>query len=180
MLQNIDWLQEALGDFEGDYLLIDCPGQIELYTHIPVMPRLINALTQAGIRPCAVYLLESQFMEDKSKFFAGVLSAMSCMINLEVPHINILSKMDLVKPDKGGKGRLKRDVERYLETDPMLLREQSTSETNPKFHALNEAIVQLVREVCVRCVSLADRGSHRSKTSTWFNSSLSISQTRTA
>lgn len=86
-------------------------------------------------------------MEDKSKFFAGVLSAMSCMINLEVPHINILSKMDLVKPAKGGKGRLKRDVERYLETDPMLLREQSTSETNPKFHALNEAIVQLVWEL---------------------------------
>lgn len=35
-------------------------------------------------------------MEDKSKFFAGVMSAMSAMVNLEIPHINVLSKMDLL------------------------------------------------------------------------------------
>ena len=147
LLQNLDWLHETLGDFEDDYLLIDCPGQIELYTHIPIMPRLISALQQANIRPCACYLLESQFMEDKSKFFAGVLSAMSCMINLEVPHINLLSKMDLVKNGKGGSAKLKKDVDRYLETDPMLIHEEVKSDTNPKFHALNEAIVQLVRVI---------------------------------
>jgi hypothetical protein len=145
LLQNLDWLNEVLGDFEDDYLLIDCPGQIELYTHIPIMPRLINSLQQANIRPCAVYLLESQFMEDKSKFFSGVLSAMSCMINLEIPHINLLSKMDLVKSGKGGSGKLRKEVERYLDTDPMLLKEEAKNDTNPKFHALNEALVQLVR-----------------------------------
>jgi GTPase SAR1 family protein len=145
LLQNLDWLHEALGEFEDDYLLIDCPGQIELYTHIPIMPRLIAALQQANIRPCACYLLESQFMEDKSKFFAGVLSAMSCMINLEVPHINIMSKMDLVKSGKTGSTKLKKDVDRYLETDPMLLYEQAKNDTNPRFQALNEALVQLVR-----------------------------------
>lgn len=144
LLQNLDWLHEAVGDFEDDYLLIDCPGQIELYTHIPIMPRLIQTLQQANIRPCAAYLLESQFMEDKSKFFSGVLSAMSCMINLEVPHVNLLSKMDLVKKGTGGSGKLRKEVERYLETDPMLLREEAKADTNPKFHALNEAIVQLV------------------------------------
>ena len=146
LLKNLDWLYEALGDFEDDYLLIDCPGQIELYTHIPIMPRLISTLVQANIRPCAVYLLESQFMEDKSKFFAGVLSAMSCMINLEIPHINVLSKMDLVKSGKGGSAKLRKEVDRFLESDPMLLKEETRSETNPKFHALNEALVQLVSD----------------------------------
>jgi GTPase SAR1 family protein len=147
LLENIDWLQEALGDYEDDYLLIDCPGQIELYTHIPIMPRLIQVLTQANIRTCATYLLDSQFMEDKNKFFAGVLSAMSCMINLEVPHINILSKMDLVKKNAGTSTKLKREVDRFLESDPMLLKEEAQSETNPKFQALNEALVQLVSAV---------------------------------
>jgi hypothetical protein len=71
------------------------------------MSILVRHLQQLGIRLGAAYLLESQFMEDKSKFFSGVLSAMSCMINLEVPHINILSKMDLVK------GRIRRrDMDR--------------------------------------------------------------------
>lgn len=108
------------------------------------MPRLIQTLSQANIRTCAAYLLDSQFMEDKNKFFAGVLSAMSCMINLEVPHINILSKMDLVKNNSGTSTKLKKDVDRYLMSDPMLIQEEAQSETNPKFQALNSALVQLV------------------------------------
>lgn len=70
------------------------------------MTRLVELLQQHDIRLCATYLLESQFMDDRAKYFAGVMSAMSCMINLEVPHINIMSKMDLAK-------KRKRDLERF-------------------------------------------------------------------
>jgi hypothetical protein len=34
---------------------------------------------------------------------------------------------------------------RYLDPDPSLLVDEVNSRTNPKFHALNEAVVQLVR-----------------------------------
>src|SRR5262249_49481843 len=40
---------------------------------------------------------EATFVVDKAKFFAGTLSAMSAMVMMELPHVNILSKMDLVK-----------------------------------------------------------------------------------
>lgn len=26
LLQNMDWLEEEVGEFEDDYLIIDCPG----------------------------------------------------------------------------------------------------------------------------------------------------------
>lgn len=26
LLENLDWLEEHLGSFEDDYLIIDCPG----------------------------------------------------------------------------------------------------------------------------------------------------------
>jgi GTPase SAR1 family protein len=40
LIDNIEWLTEHLeGYLEDDYLLIDCPGQIELYSHIPVFRR---------------------------------------------------------------------------------------------------------------------------------------------
>lgn len=43
LLQNMDWLQEHLDAYDDDeYLIIDCPGQIELYTHIPVMSKIID------------------------------------------------------------------------------------------------------------------------------------------
>jgi hypothetical protein len=48
-------------------------------------------------RVCGVYLLDSQFVLDTSKFFAGVMSAMSSMLQLGIPHINVMTKMDLIK-----------------------------------------------------------------------------------
>jgi GPN-loop GTPase len=86
-MQNLDWLDEELGSYEDDYLIFDCPGlldnvrtticpladrklgQIELYTHHPFLPTLVQNLSRQGMRTCAVYLIESQFMEDKYKFF---------------------------------------------------------------------------------------------------------------
>ena len=26
LLQNMDWLDEELGDYDSDYIIIDCPG----------------------------------------------------------------------------------------------------------------------------------------------------------
>ncbi|KAJ7095317.1 GPN-loop GTPase [Mycena belliarum] len=156
LLQNMDWLEEELGGFDDDYLIFDCPGQIELYTHHPFLPTLVQNLTRMGIRTSAVYLIESQFMEDKYKFFSGVLSAMSAMVNLEIPWINIMSKMDLVTanpedPASGGRNGLRgrRNIARYLDPDPLLLasaRGQEGDTANPRFHALNQAIVQLIED----------------------------------
>ncbi|KAH8106196.1 GPN-loop GTPase [Cristinia sonorae] len=155
--QNMDWLEEELGGYEDEYLIFDCPGQIELYTHHPFLPTLVKQLQRLGLRTCATYLVESQFMEDKYKFFSGVLSAMSAMVNLEVPWINVMSKMDLVTtstndPASGRNGvRAKRDIARYLEPDPLLLvsapgSHDEKTERNSKFHALNRAIVQLIED----------------------------------
>lgn len=157
LLQNMDWLEEELGGYDDEYLIFDCPGQIELYTHHPFLPTLVKQLSRLGLRTCATYLVESQFMEDKYKFFSGVLSAMSAMVNLEVPWINVMSKMDLVTSSANDSGsgrngvRTKKDIGRYLEPDPLLLasapgsREEKT-ERHSKFHALNRAIVQLIED----------------------------------
>lgn len=51
---------------------------------------------------------------------SGVLSAMSAMVNLEVPWINVMSKMDLVLPTNDDSGeprngiRKRRDIARYV------------------------------------------------------------------
>lgn len=101
LLQNLDFLSTAIEPLSEEYLIIfDLPGQIELYTHIPLLPSLIKFLSRQGplnISLAVAYLLEATFVVDKAKFFAGTLSAMSAMVMMELPHVNILSKMDLVK-----------------------------------------------------------------------------------
>lgn len=125
LLENLDFLSDALDSLTEEYLIIfDMPGQIELYTHIPVLPTLVKFLTQAGaldIRLCATYLLESTFVLDRAKYFAGSLSAMSAMMMLEVPHINVLTKMDLIKDQMR-----KKDFKRFLVPDTTLLENDPT------------------------------------------------------
>ncbi|KAL8859409.1 MAG: hypothetical protein Q9178_004087 [Gyalolechia marmorata] len=120
LLENLDFLTNAIEPLSEEYLIIlDLPGQIELYTHIPVVPTLVKHLTRFGslnVSLCAAYLLESTFVIDRAKFFAGTLSAMSAMIMLEIPHVNILSKMDLVKGSVP-----KRQLKRFLDPDTSLL-----------------------------------------------------------
>ncbi|KAL0092340.1 GPN-loop GTPase [Phycomyces blakesleeanus] len=177
LLNNIEWLEEEIGSYDDDYLIIDCPGQIELYTHFPIMRRLCEQLGRWNMAICGVYCLESQFIEDKSKYFSGVLSAMSAMVNLEISHINVMTKMDLVQGDYGNRAAdediegetesekkkrqrkkraqmervmVEREMDRYLEPDPLLIAEEAGAlEEKPsawtlKFQALNQAIVQLI------------------------------------
>lgn len=125
LLQNLDFLAQAIDPLSEEYLILfDLPGQIELYTHIPLLPELVRYLSRMGplnINLCAAYLLEATFVVDKAKFFAGTLSAMSAMILIELPHVNILTKMDLVKDQVG-----KKEMKRFVDPDANLLDDEDT------------------------------------------------------
>lgn len=71
--------QDELEDLGNDdtYVLFDCPGQIELYSHIPAMRHIVDSLQRMRFRVCAIYLLDSQFVADVGKFIAGVLCCLS-------------------------------------------------------------------------------------------------------
>jgi len=109
LLDNVDWLKEALGEDDDDYILFDCPGQIELFTHMTVMKQLVELLQNWNFRVCAVYLMDSHFLVDEMKFVSGAMAALSAMVNLELPHVNVLSKIDLL--DKAAKKQLYRFLE---------------------------------------------------------------------
>ncbi|PPJ49998.1 hypothetical protein CBER1_04718 [Cercospora berteroae] len=125
LMENLDFMTEPLEEVGEEYLIIiDMPGQIELYTHVPIVPQLIRHLTRGSlnISMCAAYLLESSFIVDRAKFFSGTLSAMSAMIMMEVPHVNILSKMDQVK------GQIARkELKRFIDPDTSLLQDAPES-----------------------------------------------------
>lgn len=162
LMENLDFLTDPLEEVTDDYLIVfDMPGQIELYTHVPILPGLVKTLMHGSlnIRMCAAYLLEATFVVDRPKFFSGTLSAMSAMLMLEMPHINILSKMDLVKGQVA-----KRELKRFVQVDADLIeddpsRRTTDEEDNRKyrdpatteslmsgsaFHKLNKAVAQLI------------------------------------
>ncbi len=138
VVRDFDWLDEQLGDFSDDYLLIDCPGQIELFTHLDVMATFVNTLNQMGYRTCAVYLSESTFMADSGALVYSSLAALSAMLALGLPHINLLSKVDLLTPKD-------KDNLSGIYPDPFELVAQLNLDL-PMFSEVNDAIAQVVSD----------------------------------
>jgi GTPase SAR1 family protein len=139
LLENSDWFEEQLMGFDDDYILFDTAGQIELSTHLDIMPKLIRLLQSYDFRVCAIFLLDSQFISDVSKFFSGLMVSLAAMINLEVPIVNLLTKTDLL--DRSAKKQL----EKFLEPDSYLLEQEFVSNRWPeKYQKLTEAFAKLV------------------------------------
>ena len=94
-------LKDALDEFgEDEYILLDCPGQVELYSHLPVMHNIAKALESWGYRTVGVYLLDALFVLEPSKFISGCLLSLSCMLQLELPHINVITKCDIADKER--------------------------------------------------------------------------------
>lgn len=50
LMQNTDWLQQQLNEVgTDDYVIFDCPGQIELYSHLEVFNDFVKYLQNYGI-----------------------------------------------------------------------------------------------------------------------------------
>ncbi|CAD5114930.1 DgyrCDS3960 [Dimorphilus gyrociliatus] len=137
--KNLDWLEEQLGEHEDDYYLFDCPGQIELYSHIPVMKELVTKLANMNFRMCSVFLIDSQFMVEPLKYVSGVMAALSAMVILETTHVNLITKIDLL--DKHSR----REMERLLDSDlKTLVQEKSNDKFNEKYSKLSCGIADIV------------------------------------
>ena len=100
--KNIEWLLNGLAKLtkpcsRPPYLLFDLPGQVELYTHQQAMHSIIEQLVKADFRLASVNLVDSFYVTDPAKFVSVLMMSLSAMLRLELPHVNLLSKMDLIK-----------------------------------------------------------------------------------
>lgn len=151
-----EWLGEALQPYgEDDYLIFDCPGQIELYSHLSVFRSFVEYLRRDGWNVAAVYCLYSQFAGDPAKFVAGSLQALSAMVQLELPHLNVLTKMDLCKN--------KEEVElQFLQPDMRELQVRLDAATGPRLARLNATIAQLLDDFSMISFTPLDRDDEES------------------
>jgi hypothetical protein len=109
LLEHSDWLRDELDQFGDDEcLVLDCPGQVELYTHVPLMRTIIDRMRSWGYdgSMAAVFCVDVGFLLDAEKFLSGSLLSLSAMIALELPHVNVLTKCDMMGEE---------EVERVLE-----------------------------------------------------------------
>lgn len=79
------------------YFVIDMPGQVELYTNHTALKQLISLLQSAlGFSLVVVHLVDISYLYDRYKFLSAMTLSLTAVINLEVPFLNLITKVDLL------------------------------------------------------------------------------------
>jgi len=143
---NIEWLEEGLKEYKDDYILFDCPGQVELYTHHNSLRNIFNRLQKkSDFRFVCVHLSDSFCLTQPSLYISNVLLSLRAMIQMDMPHVNILSKIDKVH----AYDELPFNLEYYTDVDDLtyltpFLEAESPALRSDKFGKLNEAIAGMI------------------------------------
>ncbi|KIK03228.1 hypothetical protein K443DRAFT_676893 [Laccaria amethystina LaAM-08-1] len=142
--ENFDWLEERLGELGPEaYVLFDLPGQVELSTNHESVKRIVEKLVKLGFRLAAVHLCDAHYITDASKYISVLLLSLRAMLHLELPHVNVLSKIDLISQY----GELEFNLDFYTEVQDLSYLENSLSSSlPPRFAALNMAMISLVED----------------------------------
>ncbi|NWX06771.1 GPN2 GTPase, partial [Caloenas nicobarica] len=141
---NLDWLQEKLAAFRGHYYLFDCPGQVELYTHHDALKNVFAQLAKWDFRLAAVHLVDSHYCTDPGKFISVLCTSLSAMLHVELPHVNILSKMDLIEQY----GKLAFNLDYYTEVLDLsyLVDHLASDPFFRNYRRLNEKLVEVIED----------------------------------
>ncbi|TEY85766.1 hypothetical protein BOTCAL_0012g00210 [Botryotinia calthae] len=144
---NIEWLEEGLAELGEDYVLFDCPGQVELYTHHSSLRNIFFKLQKLGYRLVVLHLSDSYCLTLPSLYISNLILSLRAMLQMDLPHLNVLTKMDKL----ASYPPLPFNLDFYTEVQDLShllpsLQEESSLMKGSKFEGLNKAIIQLVED----------------------------------
>ncbi|KAL1960401.1 hypothetical protein VTO42DRAFT_7700 [Malbranchea cinnamomea] len=147
MEENFDWLAEGLKKLGDDYVLFDCPGQVEIFTHHSSLRNIFFRIQKLGYRLVVIHLIDSYNLTLPSMYISALLLSLRAMLQMDLPHLNVLTKIDNLHKYPP----LPFNLDFYTEVHDLSyliphLREEAPFLANSKFDALNKAIVEVVQD----------------------------------
>ena len=94
---KIDDIQSEIHGVNPDYLIVDTPGQIELFAYRASGPFFIQNIDAS--EKTNIFLYDGTMIVSPSNFISISLLATSIKLRLGLPTINVMTKTDLI-PDK--------------------------------------------------------------------------------
>ncbi|MCL2786238.1 MAG: ATP/GTP-binding protein [Methanomassiliicoccaceae archaeon] len=94
MAMNIEKLLDALSTYKTKYVLIDTPGQLELFVFRKSSDIIAEALGKE--RSMSVFLADPMLCRTSNGFITSVMLSSIVQFRMRMPTINILSKSDLL------------------------------------------------------------------------------------
>lgn len=161
--KNIDWLITKLTELTTDnvYLIFDLPGQVELYTHHNTVKNIFELLTtHHGFQLCTVHLVDSHYCSEPTKFISTLLLSLNTMLQIGLPHVNVLSKADQLTSHSK---ELDFNIDYYTDVLDLeyLLDLLDKDNFSSKFQKLNSALISLIQDYALVSFILLDNSKEK-------------------
>lgn len=93
---EIDTIKKEVEDINADYVIVDTPGQMELFAFRASGPYIVNELSSDP--KAMLYLFDSAFSTNPLNYVSNMFLASAVFTRFTIPMLYILSKTDLIPP----------------------------------------------------------------------------------
>jgi len=132
---NTSDVKNSIESFKTDYILVDTPGQLELFVFREAGKYIVKFLNPQ--RSIIAYLVDHALAKTASGFVSQLLLSISTNFRLGQPQINILSKADMLSKEEI------EQVERWS-NDPDELSNAISNEKASVYREMSEGLLQLI------------------------------------
>ncbi len=122
LVKSIEIITDKLGDIvnefrnaETDFVLIDTPGQMEVFIFRDLAPRLVESLRGISDRIAAVFIVDATLIRNPEDYAFLAVMSIALQLRLGVDVVPVLNKMDLVS-DIDLAGDVVSDVDKVRES----------------------------------------------------------------
>ena len=98
-VSNVNDLREEILESGTDYVIVDCPGQMELFAYRNSGPLMVSSLRDKD-PALSLYLLDSNIARTPVGYLSSMLLGISINIRFGLPQLNILSKPDILMDEQ--------------------------------------------------------------------------------
>jgi GPN-loop GTPase len=91
-------VKQALAELRSDYILVDTPGQIELFAFREASKAIVDAL--GGDRALLAFLFDPALAREPSGFVSLLMLSATIEFRFRAPMVNVLSKADALSPEQ--------------------------------------------------------------------------------
>jgi hypothetical protein len=95
IVSHLDEIKAEVRDTRADYVLVDTPGQIELFSFRVAGPKICREL--GGKKSAICFLYEPTLARDPAGFISMTLLSSAVEYRFFLPHFNLLSKCDTLE-----------------------------------------------------------------------------------
>ena len=133
---NTSDIKKSIDSFKTDYVLMDTPGQLELFVFREAGKYIVEFLNPQ--RTIIAYLLDHALAKTASGFVSQLLLSINTSFRLNKPQINILSKADMLSKQET------ENVQRWSE-EPEELYQAISKEEPSIYREMSEGILQIIQ-----------------------------------